>query len=211
MHHKLSAILKHLFDLFEIVLLNHSILQVLLYIQSVFFVLLVVLLPGIAGAASQPLNFAVIQPGQPGDSAAARPVMDALAAYLQRRLPGSAIAGGYFNRTEEALESLAHQRPQWGIVSLGFYLEHGTDLDMTPIASTRPAGVEQERLYLLVGRERSGDWRELQGRVEGPRLFQKQAAARLLFDSSPERLPVVLQGPFNPLRAVRMVASVRRR
>lgn len=164
------------------------------------------LLPGIAAAASSILNFAIIQPGQPGDSAAAQPVMDALAAYLQQRLPNSSIAGGYYKRSENALAALADQPPQWAIVSLGFYMEHGVELAMMPIASTRPTGIEEERLYLLVDREQNGDWRQLQGRVEGTMLFQKQAVARLLFGSSPEQLPFVLQGTFNPLRAVRKVA-----
>ena len=37
-------------------------------------------------------------------------------------------------------------------------------------------------------------------------LFQRKAAARLLFDSAPQQLPFGLQGTFNPLRAARKVA-----
>ena len=168
--------------------------------------LLVAAVSSPAGAATQPLNFAVIQPGQPGDSAAAQPVMDALAAYLQQRLANSSVTGNYYNRTDDALAAVAKERPQWAIVSLGIFIEHGVDLAMTPIASTLPTGAEQERFYLLVAKEHGDDWRKLQGRVEGTMLFQDRAVARLLFDEPSGQLPFVLQGTFNPLRAVRKVA-----
>lgn len=168
--------------------------------------LLAVLLPTFAWTASPSLNFAIIQPGQPGDSAAAQPVMDALAVYLQQHLPATMVDGHYYNQTDKALSALAAERPCWAIVSLGFFMEHGSELGLEPIAATRPSAAAEEQFHLLVAKEQQDDWRQLQGRVEGTSLFQRQAVARLLFDSDPQQLPFELQGTFNPLRAVRKVA-----
>lgn len=168
--------------------------------------LLALLLPGPA-AAAEPMNFVVIQPGQPGGAEEAQPVMDSLAAYLRQKLGGeAAVAGRYFNRTEDALAALEKQTPQWGIVSLGFIVEHGGRFAMQPIASTRPGGSEQDRWHLVVARDQAADWRKLCGQVQGTMLFQAEAAARLLFDAEPQQLPFALQGTFSPLRAVRDVA-----
>jgi ABC-type phosphate/phosphonate transport system substrate-binding protein len=169
--------------------------------------LLVLLLPGPAVAVAEPMNFVVIQPGQPGSAEEAQPVMDALAAYLQQKLGGdAAVSGSYFNRTEEVLAALEKQAPQWGIVSLGFFVEHGGRFAMQPIASTRPGGSEQDRWHLVVARDQAADWRKLCGQVQGTMLFQAKAAARLLFDTEPQTLPFALQGTSSPLRAVRDVA-----
>jgi ABC-type phosphate/phosphonate transport system substrate-binding protein len=171
------------------------------------FVLLLIF-SGVSPAVSQErMNFVVIQPGQPGSAEEAQPVMDALAAYLQQKLGNDpAVAGSYFNRTEEALAALEKQIPQWGIVSLGFIVEHGDRFAMQPIASTRPGGSEQDRWHLVVARDQVADWRKLCGQVQGTMLFQDSAAARLLFDAEPKQLPFALQGTSSPLRAVRDVA-----
>jgi hypothetical protein len=172
------------------------------------FVLLLIFSGFLPAAASQErMNFVVIQPGQPGSAEEARPVMDALAVYLQQKLGGEAVlSGSYFNHTEDALAALEKQTPQWGIVSLGFFVEHGGRFAMQPIASTRPGGSEQDRWQLVVARDQAADWRKLSGGVEGTMLFQAAAAARLLFDAEPQQLPFALQGTFSPLRAVRDVA-----
>lgn len=159
----------------------------------------------IYAVAETSCDFAIIQPGQPGDSAAAQPVMDALATYLQQRLPATKISGHYYNHTEDAMSALAAKRPCWAIVSLGLFMEQGGDLGMAPIAATRPSAAAVEQFYLLVAKEQQDDWRQLQGRVEGTALFQRQAVAKLLFDNEPQQLPFDLQGTFNPLRAVRKV------
>ena len=49
--------------------------------------------------SAKALDFAVIQPGQPGNSDQAQPVMDALALYLQKKLGDTvSIKGHYFNK-----------------------------------------------------------------------------------------------------------------
>jgi ABC-type phosphate/phosphonate transport system substrate-binding protein len=171
------------------------------------------LFSGLSPAASQePMNFVVIQPGQPGSAEEARPVMDSLASYLASRLGDDVlVSGSYFNRTEEALAALEKQTPQWGIVSLGFFVEQGDRFALQPIAATRPGGSEHDRWHLVVARDQVADWRKLCGQVQGTMLFQAGAAAgvglaRLLFDAEPQQLPFALQGTFSPLRAVRDVA-----
>ena len=66
------------------------------------------------------LDFAVIQPGQPGTEAEARPVMDALADYIQRKMGSDiAIQGRYFNQLEPAMAFLTSSPPGMGNYTVG--------------------------------------------------------------------------------------------
>ncbi len=154
------------------------------------------------------LDFAVIQPGQPGTAAEAGPVMDALAGYLEKKtgLP-STIKGHYFNQLAPALAFLRASPPAWGIIQLGVYVKYATTIQMTPIAATRPGGFRKD-IWRLMGRM-NGDqeWRDLKGKVLGNMLFEKKSSACLLFGTPPDGLPFVLEGTFRPLRSVRSVAK----
>ena len=100
------------------------------------------------------LDFAVIQPGQPGTETEARPVMDALADYLQSKLgPSITVKGHYFNQLEPALAFLKTSPPAWGIVQLGVYSEHAGNFQMTPVAATRPGGFTKDVWRLIAGRD----------------------------------------------------------
>lgn len=69
--------------------------------------------------AADSLEFAIIQPGQPGTAQDAQPATNKLAAYPQARLTSkTSITGCYFNAAEEALNFLRTHRPAWGIDSL---------------------------------------------------------------------------------------------
>lgn len=152
------------------------------------------------------LDFAVIQPGQPGTSQEAQPVMDALAAYIRKKMgPEIPISGVYFNELDSALDFLHNRRPAWGIVRLGFYSERAAAFQMTAIAATRPGGYAKDIWRLVVSSEGSGDWKALQGKVLGNMLFEREAAACLLFDMPAGRLPFRLEGTFQPLRSLRSV------
>jgi len=158
------------------------------------------------GMAADSLNFAVIQPGQPGTPEEAQPVMDALAAHIQEKTGnGVVVRGAYFNQIEPALEFLCKEAPEWGIIRLGFYSAHARKFNMTPLAATRPGGRNKDMWRLLVTREGPGDWKALTGRVRGNMLFEPAAAACLLFGLPPDRLPFRLEGTFRPLRSVRDV------
>ena len=159
--------------------------------------------PAISG---ETLDFAVIQPGQPGTSHDARPVMEALAAYIQKKMgPGVTIRGSYFNKLDPALDFLQNTPPIWGIVRLGFYSEHALRFHMTVLASTRPGGYDKDIWRLVVGRDAPNEWRNLSGKVMGNMLFETDTAACLLFDRLPAQLPFKLSGTFRPLRSLRKV------
>jgi ABC-type phosphate/phosphonate transport system substrate-binding protein len=162
--------------------------------------------PGISLAAPQPMNFYVIQPGQPGNAEEAQPVMNALAEYLSGQLGGVPMKGTYFNRTEEALAALEAGTPAWGIVSLGFFIEQGGRFDMHPIASSRPGGKSHERWYLMVAKGDAKSWQQVKGVVLGTMLYQPDSASRLMFAAETDKLPFSLEGTSSPLRALREVA-----
>ena len=164
---------------------------------------------GMTGPAEAgPLDFAVIQPGQPGTEAEARPVMDALAAYIQQKTGSrEAIKGFYFNGLEPALEFLKSSPPAWGIVQLGVYVQYSKDFPMTPVAATKPGGFKKDIWRLLGAEEGAPTWQALKGEIKGNMLFLKDAAACLLFDVPSGRLPFTLEGTFRPLRSLRSVAK----
>jgi len=153
---------------------------------------------------AETLNFVIIQPGQPGTPQEAQPVMDALAAYLQKKLDMKInVTGNYFNLLPDALDFIRVNRPRWGIVSLGFYADYATAFQMTPIASTRPGGFSKELLRLAVNREASNNWRDLRGTVFGSMLFVPEVVACELFSTPLQLLPFKLAGTFQPLKALR--------
>ncbi|MCF8146466.1 MAG: phosphate/phosphite/phosphonate ABC transporter substrate-binding protein [Deltaproteobacteria bacterium] len=153
------------------------------------------------------LDFVVIQPGQPGSAEDAQPVMDALAAYIhQKEGLDRPVKGRYYNELDPALDFLHNRPPAWGIVSLGFYSEAADTFQMTAIAATRPGGHAKDIWRLVVSKEKSGGWKTLKGKVLGNMLFERDAAACLLFDIPADRLPFTLEGTFQPLRSLRKVA-----
>lgn len=170
-------------------------------------VVLIVLIATISPAfCSEQFDFVIIQPGQPGTSKDAQPVMDAFAEYLQKKLDADvAIRGYYFNQTDQAAAYLAANRPRWGIVGLGYYLGHADATCMNPLASTRPSGADSDIWRLLVAKDGPDQWQAVTGRVLGTMLFEPDVAARLLFDETTQQLPVLLEGTSRPLRALRNV------
>ncbi len=162
----------------------------------------------IGNAEAGSLDFAVIQPGQPGTEAEARPVMDALARYIQQKMgSGETIKGVYFNQLEPALAFLNASPPSWGIIQLGVYVQHGKGFQMTPVAATRPGGFEKNIWYLMTRKDGPSKWQSLKGEIQGNMLFEKKAAACLLLELPLDQLPFVLEGTFLPLRSLRSVAK----
>jgi len=132
--------------------------------------------------------------------------MDALAAYIQKKMgAGVTVKGSYFNQLDPALDFMHNKRPTWGIVRLGFYSEQAQAFQMIPIAATRPGGYAKDLWRLVVPAQGPEDWKGLGGKVLGNMLFEKDAAACLLFGLPPDRLPFKLEGTFHPLRSVRTV------
>jgi hypothetical protein len=151
-------------------------------------------------------DFVIIQPGQPGTSEDAQPVMDALATYVQSKLgAGVTVRGRYFNQVEQAAAYLAQNQPRWGIVGLGYYLGYADTRTMTALASTRPGGADSDIWRLVVAKDGPDTWQAVKEPVSGTMLFEPGVAAQLLFDKSARELPFTLQGTFRPLRDLRSV------
>lgn len=158
--------------------------------------------------SAETLDFAIIQPGQPGTSREAQPAMDSLAAYLQKKLgKGIQITGIYFNELNDALDFMRSTPPRWGIVSLAFFSAHAGRFQMAPIASTRPGGAEKDIWQLLVSKGAPDDLHNLTGTVWGTMFFEKDAAIRLLFAKDSERLPFAVSATSNPLRHLRSLSG----
>lgn len=171
-----------------------------------FFTMLLWTVSGYVEAGN--LDFAVIQPGQPGTEAEARPVMDALADYIQLKMASDeTIKGHYFNQLTPALAFLKSSPPAWGIVQLGVYIQYATDFQMTPVAVTRPGGFTKDIWRLMARMDGISDWQSLNGKIRGNMLFEKKAAACLLFGLPPGRLPFTLEETFRPLRSLRSLVK----
>lgn len=175
-------------------------------LRNLLVVWLLLTVFGSTAFAAQSFDFVIIQPGQPGTSEDAQPVMDALAAYVQNKLgDGVSVRGHYFNQTAEAAEYLSDNHPSWGIVSLGYFLAHNGGECMTPLASTRPGGAESDTWRLLAAGDGPDNWQRLNGTVAGTMLFEPETAARLMFGTHVQELPFRIEGTSRPLRAVRAV------
>jgi phosphonate ABC transporter substrate-binding protein len=173
--------------------------------HETIFILLAVLFWAVIGQAEAgSLDFVVIQPGQPGTEAEARPVMDALANYIQLKMGSdTTLKGHYFNHLEPALAFLKTSPPTWGIVHLGVFAQHSTGFQMTPLAATRPGGFAKDVWRLMTRKDANSDWQSLNGKILGNMLFETRAVSCLLFGLPPDRLPFTLHGTFRPLRSLR--------
>lgn len=173
------------------------------------FILIALLVCSVTGQAEAgSLDFAVIQPGQPGTEAEARPVIEALADYIQQKMGSSeTIKGHYFNHLEPALAFLKSSPPAWGIVQLGVFAAHQNRFQMTPIAASRPGGFEKDVWRLMTQKDMGSDWQSLNGKIFGNMLFETRAVSCLLFGLTSNRLPFTLEGTFRPLRSLRSLVK----
>ena len=157
-------------------------------------------------SAEEGADFVVIQPGQPGTTHEAQPVMDALASYLGENL-GVPVQGRYFNDDAEGLKWIRQMEPAWGIVGLGFFASHYGNPEMAPLASTRPASLDKDEWRLMVPADGPDDWRKVAGEVQGTMFHNRRAGACFLFHAAPDELPFDLKGTSRPFRAVRKVLN----
>ena len=171
-----------------------------------FFTMLLWVVSGYAEAGN--LDFVVIQPGQPGTEAEARPVMEAFAHYIQQKMGSDkTVKGRYFNQLKPALAFLESSPPAWGIVQLGVYVQRTTGFQMTPIATTRPGGLAKDVWRLMARKDADSDWKSLNGKIRGNMLFEEKAVACLLFGLLPDRLPFTLEGTFRSVRSLRSLVK----
>lgn len=123
-------------------------------------------------------RFVIVQPGYPGTTRDAEAFVGKLAAHLALKASWPGLAGEYHNEPAPALEAIRRLQPAFGVVSLGFYLEHRRDLALTPLLESRPG----EKLVLV---SRSGELKDassLQGQpVAGGPLHELKFLERIAF------------------------------
>jgi ABC transporter, phosphonate, periplasmic substrate-binding protein len=173
------------------------------------------LLAAAPASAAAPIHFLLIQPGSPGTTEEAAPVIGRLADYLAQHLPkGTAVAGLYLNSIDQVAPAVAQQKPRIAIVTLPYYLEHRAAYDWRPQLTTRPlpagqagGGKTEDHYHLLVSTANpAAGWEKLTGAVAGTICFTPEPVARLLFDRPAAALPFHCQPTDRLLRASRQVA-----
>ncbi len=155
-----------------------------------------------------PIHFLLIQPGSPGTTEEAAPLIGRLAGYLAGHLPqGTTLAGSYINAIDEANQAIARLHPRFAIVTLPYYLEHRAAYDWRPQLATRPGGRTEDHYRLLVSTTNPvTTWQALKGEVAGTLCQTTEAVARLMFQRTPSALPFHCQPTDRLLRAARQVA-----
>jgi hypothetical protein len=154
-----------------------------------------------------PINFLLIQPGSPGTTEEAAPLIGRLAEYLSFHLSkGTTVTGLYLNSIDGVQAAINKLHPRFAIVTLPYYLEHRTAYDWRPQLMTRPGGNTEDRYRLLVENgSPAGSWRALDGEVAGTLCFTADPVARLLFDQPASSLPFRCRPTERILSAARQV------
>ncbi len=179
-------------------------------LRSVILPVIAVLLASTASAATaadDPLLFDLIQPGSPGSTEEAAPLMARWADYLSAHLPGHPpITGRYVNTNEQARIVLSQIKPRFAVVTVPYYLEHRSAYNFQPQLATRPGGRTEDRYRLLVSTTNPiTTWEKLTGDVAGTLCHTPEAVARLLFQRTASTLPFHCQPTDRLLRAARQV------
>jgi hypothetical protein len=175
------------------------------------FSTLLISLVGLTAApafGAESVHFLLIQPGSPGTTEEAAPVISRLAGYLAAHLPkGTAVAGLYLNAIDQVKPAIAQERPRFAIVSLPYYLEQRAAYNWRPQLISRPGGKTEDHYHFLVSSSNpAARWEKVTGEVAGTLCFTPEPVARLLFDRSAASLPFRCQPTDRLLRASRQVA-----
>ncbi|WP_421902813.1 phosphate/phosphite/phosphonate ABC transporter substrate-binding protein [Maridesulfovibrio sp.] len=147
-------------------------------------------------------DFAIIQPGQPGTTAEAQPVMDELAKYLSAKL-GEKVKGVYYNDLNAALDYLGKNKPAWSICGLTFFKTYSAKFSMTPVASTLPQGMAKDIWRLIVPANGSDSPEAVQGTVYGSMLYTPKSLEVLFGGKKGGEFTV--EGTHKALRMLRKV------
>jgi hypothetical protein len=155
-----------------------------------------------------PIHFLLIQPGSPGTTEDAAPLIGRLADYLAAHLgQGAALAGTYLNAIDAVKPAIGKTHPRFAIVSLPYYLEQRAAYDWRPQLASRPGGQTEDHYRLLVSSANpAANWKSLKGEVAGTLCHTPEGVARLLFERSASKLPFHCQPTDRLLRAARQVA-----
>jgi hypothetical protein len=133
--------------------------------------------PGPAAEPAAP-RLIIVQPGYPGSTRDARSFIATLCEHLDAKAALKGLAGEYHNEEKEALRAIERDRPAFGMVSLGFYLEHRQALGLTARLQSKP----KDRIVVVA---RGGDLKgpgDLKGQpVAGGPLHEKRFLERIAF------------------------------
>lgn len=165
------------------------------------------LLVVVPARASDPIHFLFIQPGSPGTTEEAAPLIGRFADYLAAHLgQGAALAGAYLNSIEAVKPAIATQHPRFAIVTLPYYLEQRAAYDWRPQLASRPGGRTEDHYRLLVSTTNPvAGWEKLTGDVAGTLCHTPEGVARLMFDRPAAALPFHCRPTDRLLRAARQV------
>jgi len=119
--------------------------------RRVTAMVLFVLLIGAVGRAAD-LTMVVCAPGYPGSTAEAQPAMDGLATAVAAAAGWDATKLGaeYFENEETGIARFADPDVVLSLVTLPFFLEHRTELDLQPEALAVPTGRKALESWSLV-------------------------------------------------------------
>ncbi len=155
-----------------------------------------------AGSAGS-VNFVIIEPGQPGTSTDAQPVMDSLAKYVSTKL-GKPASGVYFNELGPALKYLDGNQPVWGICGLPFFKSYQNTYMLVSIASTLPQGFDKDIWRILIPSDGPDSVRDIKGTIFGS-MFYTPEARKILFGRDAAETQLVMENTSRPLSKLRSV------
>ena len=168
------------------------------------------LLFALLGAGSSPAadrappRFVIIQPGYPGSTQDAKNFITTLSEYLDARAGLKGLTGEYHNEVKSGLRAIKEDRPAFGMVSIGFYLEHRKALGLVARLQARP----KDRILLVA---RGGDVKDLAALkgepVAGGPLHEKAFLERIAFAGKADVASWNAQPTLQASRALRDLAQ----
>ena len=173
--------------------------------RSSILLLLVLLVAGSSPAAERaPPRLIIIQPGYPGSTQDARAFIATLSEYLESKTGLKGLTGEYHNEAKPGLRAIKEDRPAFGMVSLGFYLEHRKALGLVARLQARP----KDRVVLIA---RGGDIKDLAAlkgeAVAGGPLHEKAFLERIAFAGKADVASWDAQPTLQASRALRDLAQ----
>ena len=145
------------------------------------------LLAGAMGLAAEDAAhpFVIVQPGYAGSTKDAEQFVAQVSEYLEAKTGLKGVAGEYHNEPAAAKKAIETLRPQFGIVSVGYYLEHREELGLKPLLESSPG----DRLVIVTRKGDVKDASALKGEpVAGGPLYDLPFLDRIAFRGKAEPL-----------------------
>ena len=120
----------------------------------------------------------IVQPGYPGSTKDAEGFMSALTGYVGDKAGLKGLSGEYYNEEKKALSLIDEKKPGFGIVSVGFYLEHRRRLGLKALCQSKP----KDNFVIVARPGELKDLSALKGQlVVGGPLYEKNYLERIVF------------------------------